>query len=104
MKQTNRWLLIVLTGCLLGSSFLGPLGRLHAAPSSEKQAAAQALVNINKANAAELESIRGIGPMLAERVIKDREANGRYERLEDLVRVPGIGQAKLEKIKSQITL
>lgn len=103
MKQRNRWFLIVLTGCLLGSSFLGPLGRLHAAPSSEKQAG-QALVNVNKANAVELETIRGIGPMLAERVVKDREANGRYEHLEDLVRVPGIGQAKLEKIKSQITL
>lgn len=103
MKQGNRWFMVVLTGCLLGSSFLGPLGRLHAAPSSEKKAA-EAVVNINKANTAELEAIRGIGPMLAERIIKDREANGRYEHLEDLVRVPGIGQAKLEKIKSQITL
>lgn len=103
MKRQNRWPLIVLTGCLLGSSFLGPLGRLHAAPSSEK-AAPQALVNVNKADMAQLETVRGIGPMLAERIVKDREANGRYERLEDLVRVPGIGQAKFEKIKSQITL
>lgn len=102
MKRKNRWLLIVLTGCLLGSSFLSPLGRLHAAPSEKE--ASQALVNVNKASISELETVRGIGPMLAERIIKDREANGRYERLEDLVRVPGIGQAKFEKIKSQITL
>ena len=102
MKQRNRWLLVVLTGSLLGSSLLSPLGRLHAAPA-EKQAQ-QALVSVNKANVAELETVRGIGPMLAERIVKDREASGRYEHLEDLVRVPGIGQAKLEKIKSQITL
>lgn len=103
MKKQNRWLILVMAGSLLGGSFPGPAGRLHAAPSSEKQTA-QALVNINKASAGELETIRGIGPMLAERIVKDREANGRYEHLEDLVRVPGIGQAKLEKIKSQITL
>lgn len=103
MKGQNRWIFVVLTGCFLSGSFLSPLGRLHAAPSSEKEAAV-ALVNVNKADAAGLETIRGIGPMLAERIVKDREANGRYEHLEDLVRVPGIGQAKLEKIKSQITL
>ena len=104
MKRSNRWLFLVLSGCLLGGSFLGPLTRLDAAPSAEKAASTQALVNVNRATTGELESIRGIGPMLAERIVKYREANGRFEHLEDLVRVPGIGQAKFEKIKSQVTL
>lgn len=103
MKQPNRWFLVVLTGLLLSGSLMGPLGRLHAAPAA-KEAGQVALVNVNRADASELESIRGIGPMLAERIIKHREANGRFEHLEDLTKVPGIGQAKFEKIKSQITL
>lgn len=103
MKQRNRWILVVLTGCLLGNSLLGLPERLQAALSSE-EAREEVLVNINKASTEELESIRGIGPLLAERIVKDREANGRFERLEDLIRVPGIGQAKFERIKSQITV
>lgn len=102
MKQPNRWLLAVLTGCLLGGSLFGSGGELAAAPSSEIQEGIK--VNINKATASELESIRGIGPMLAERITQYRDANGKFERLEDLIRVPGIGQAKFEKIKSQITI
>lgn len=103
MKQQNRWFLVVLTGLLISGSFMAPLGRLHAAPAA-KEAGQTALVNVNRADASELESIRGVGPMLAERIIKHRETNGRFERLEDLTLVPGIGQAKFEKIKSQITL
>lgn len=103
MKQQNRWLVAVLCGVLLGGSLVAPLERLHAAPAPEKGAAV-ALININKATASELESIRGIGPMLAERIIEYREANGRFESLEDLIRVPGIGQFKFEKIKSQLSL
>ena len=103
MKRQNPWFLVVHTGCFLGSSLVGPLAKLQAAPAP-KEAAAQVAISINRANADELDAIRGIGPMLAERIVKYREANGRFERLEDLVRVPGIGQAKFEKIKSQITL
>ena len=103
MKLQNPWFLAVLTGCLLGGSMVGPLAKLQAAPAP-KETAAQAAISINRANAEELDAIRGIGPMLAERIVKYREANGRFEHLEDLVRVPGIGQAKFEKIKSQITL
>ena len=103
MKQRKRWLLVLLTGSLLGGSLFGSLGRLQAAPVPAR-VSEQALVNVNKANAQELESIRGIGPMLAQRIIQFRETNGRFEHLEDLVKVPGIGQAKLERIKSQITL
>ena len=105
MKDKNPWLFLVLTGCLLGGSLVWPTERLHAAPAPAKgKAVSQAPVSINKGNADELESVRGIGPMLAERIIKFREANGRFERIEDLIRVPGIGQAKFERIKEQISL
>ena len=103
MKRQNRWMHRILTCALLCGAVMVPLERLHAAPASGK-AVEQALVNINKANVEELDSIRGIGPLLAQRIVDFRQANGRFEHLEDVIRVPGIGQAKFEKIKNQITL
>lgn len=76
------------------------------APKAEVKAnlAAAALINVNKASAEELQVIRGIGPSLAERIIQYREEHGRFEKAEDLVKVRGIGEAKFEKIKEQISL
>lgn len=104
--QHRRWFLSLVAGSLLGSSLVSMPLTLLAAPASAKApvASEQVMVNINKATAPELEGIKGIGPMLAERIIKYRDTNGRFERLEDLVHVPGIGPAKYERIKSQITL
>jgi competence protein ComEA len=95
--------MVLVASFLVGSSLLAPSGRLNAAPAVENVAGASK-VSINKADATELESIRGVGPTLAERILQYREANGRFENLEDLVQVPGIGQAKFEKMKDQITL
>ena len=104
MRQKSRWLLVaLLTSSLFGGFFGSPLGRLEAAPRPEKSSE-KVLINVNKADASELEKVRGIGPLLAQRIVEDRRDKGSYEHLEDLIRVPGIGQATFEKIKSQITL
>lgn len=78
---------------------------LHAAPKTDVKFEAQAqVVNINKANAEELQALRGIGPALADRIIKYRETTGRFEKAEDLTQVVGIGEAKFKNIKDQISL
>ena len=78
---------------------------LHAAPKADVKFETQAQpVNINKASAEELQTLRGIGPALADRIMKYREANGRFAKVEDLGNVNGIGDAKLQKIKDQVTL
>ena len=61
------------------------------------------VININKASADQLESIKGIGPALAQRIVDYRDENGKFERPDDLVNVRGIGQAKLRKIQHQIS-
>ena len=55
--------------------------------------AASGQVNLNTADAAGLETLPGIGPVLAERIIKDRETHGPFASLEDLARVSGVGDA-----------
>lgn len=62
------------------------------------------LVNINTATAAELESLPGIGPSLAERIIAHRDANGLFASVEAIMDVAGIGEAKLDAIRDLITV
>ena len=59
-------------------------------------------IDINRATAAELEALPGVGPKLAQAIIEDRTANGPFRTPEDLLRVKGIGPAKLEKMKEMI--
>lgn len=62
------------------------------------------LVNINTADAALLETVPGIGPTIANRIIAYREANGPFQKVEDLLKVSGIGPKTLEKIKPYLTV
>jgi competence protein ComEA len=66
--------------------------------------AAGALININTATAAELETLPRIGPVTAQRIVEYREANGPFETIEDIQNVPGIGPATYEGLKDMITV
>lgn len=61
-------------------------------------------VDINTADAEQLQTLQGIGPALAQRIIDDRTANGLYQTAEDLLRVSGIGEKTLEEIRDHITV
>lgn len=60
------------------------------------------LVNINTASAAELQTLSGIGPSMAQSIIDERTQNGTFASVDDLMRVSGIGEKKLAKIKDFI--
>ncbi|MGQ9684419.1 MAG: helix-hairpin-helix domain-containing protein [Anaerolineae bacterium] len=70
--------------------------------SSAGPAAAGGPVNLNTAAVGELESLPGIGPALAARIVEDRIANGPYTTVDDLMRVRGIGAATLDKIRPYV--
>ena len=59
-------------------------------------------VNINTADADELETLPGIGPVLAQRIIDWRTANGPFTCPEDLLQVSGIGQTTLDGLRDRI--
>ena len=65
---------------------------------------AVAAININLASATELDKLPGIGPVKAKAIVEDRKKNGPFTSVEDLKRVKGIGDATLEKLKSEITV
>lgn len=63
-----------------------------------------AMLNINTVDAQELESLPGIGPSLAEEIIKYRQQYGPFMSIDELLKVPGIGPAKLEQIQDLIVV
>lgn len=61
-------------------------------------------VNINSANQEELETLPGVGPALAVRIIEYRNSNGKFEKVEDVQNVKGIGDSKFTNIKEYICI
>jgi competence protein ComEA len=61
-------------------------------------------VDINRATAAQLDELPGIGPVLAERIVSWREDAGPFASVDDLTAVPGIGPATLEELRESATV
>jgi competence ComEA-like helix-hairpin-helix protein len=119
---TEQWLeraRIPITGKLLARSLtdlwmdyaaaqetLGPVQparRYPATPGIVRQPAG-GLVNINTAGPELLQTLPGIGPTTAERIIEYRETRGRFSSIDDVQNVKGIGPKKYERIKALITV
>lgn len=65
-------------------------------------AAGDGLIGLNTATSSDLQSLPGVGPVLAERIIAFRTDSGPFRVVEDLLEVPGIGEAKLESIRDLV--
>ena len=61
-------------------------------------------VNLNLADSATLQTIPGIGPSKAERIIDYRETNGRFRTIQDIMNITGIGEKTFESIRDYITV
>ena len=59
-------------------------------------------VNLNRATKSQLDTLDGIGPVIAQRIIDYRKVNGPFLTIEDIQKVSGIGTAKFAQIKSKI--
>lgn len=70
---------------------------------SNGRAALASGLDLNSASASELEALPGVGPVLAERIVEFREEHGRFNSPEDLLDVPGIGEAKLSQFREEIS-
>jgi competence protein ComEA len=75
-----------------------------ATPGATVEAATTELINLNTAAAAELETLPGIGPTTAQKIIDYREQNGPFVNAEDIINVSGIGPGTYERIKDLITV
>ncbi len=62
------------------------------------------LIDINRATVSDLVKIKGIGPVLAQRIISYREEQGSYKNVESLVAVKGIGKKRVAKLAKYVTV
>jgi competence protein ComEA len=62
------------------------------------------LVHVNEAPASELEALPGVGPVLADRIASYRDQHGPFTVVEDLLDVPGIGEAKLAGLRDVVAI
>lgn len=61
-------------------------------------------VNLNTASETELQTITGIGPSKAAAILEYRETNGRFQEIEQLMEISGIGEKTFEKLKEEVTV
>lgn len=62
------------------------------------------LVNLNTADLASLDTLPGVGPVLAGRILEWRSAHGRFTSVDELGEVSGIGERLLEQLRSRVTV
>lgn len=62
------------------------------------------LINLNTADAKQLEELPRVGPKMAQRIMEYRKANGGFKKIQDLLKVKGIGQKTFDKLKHLITV
>ena len=72
--------------------------------SDDKDKQLSAPVDVNRATAADLKRLPGIGPVLAARIVEARESGGPFTSIDDLRRVSGIGKSKLERVRDFVTV
>ena len=61
-------------------------------------------VNINTASQEELETLNGVGPVTANKIIDYRTANGRFDAIENIMEVPGIGEKTFASLKDRLCI
>lgn len=65
---------------------------------------ADAPINLNTATAEQLDQLDGVGPATAEKILQYRQEHGGFGSLQDLGRVPGIGEKRLATLREQVTM
>lgn len=112
LKNVEKLVLVFLIASLLaGLSAVAykklhtPSGvRIEAFDTAHEDEIPRRKVDINTAGPESLESLKGLGKVMAARVIEYRDAHGAFSSIEEIKNVKGIGQALFDKIKDDITV
>jgi competence protein ComEA len=62
------------------------------------------LLNLNTATPQQLEALPGVGPVLAKRIVDFRQRKGGFRKLEELLAIPGISEAKWKVLREHLTV
>lgn len=94
---------MVIRSCLVAAALLlaaAPAPTLAAPPAAPAPAAAP--VDVNAASVDQLVAVPGIGKSLAQRIVDFRQKNGPFKSVDELLKVQGIGEKSLEKLRPHL--
>jgi competence protein ComEA len=98
MRSKRTKIVCVLVLCLgLAFSSVSVLAQKSGHASSEK-------INLNSASAEQLQSLPGIGPATAKNILDYRAKVGKFNKIEEIINVKGIGEKKFQKIKDRLVV
>ena len=80
------------------------LGAALALAAAAPSFAESSPINVNTASAAELATLKGIGPAKAQAIVEHRDKNGQFKTVDDLKLVRGVGDKMLEQLRPQVTV
>lgn len=103
--RKGRWLLgtMLVLVCALAITAPHPAHAAEkAAPAPEATKGGAAPVDLNTATVEDLVKVPGIGDALAQRIVEFRTKNGPFERVDDLLKVRGIGEKSIEKLRPHL--
>ena len=84
--------------------YVGYVAKANSSSSKSSKSRFTGVINVNRATKAEFDSLAGIGPVIASRIINYRNTNGPFLALDDLLKVSGIGSKTLERIRPRLSL
>lgn len=79
-------------------------GAATGATAASGSASAGSLVNVNTASVTELDTLPGVGEVIAQRIVDYRTANGPFSSVDQLIEVSGIGESTLESMRESVTV
>ena len=98
MRSKKSKIACVLILCLgLAFSSVSVLAQKSAPVPSEK-------INLNSANTEQLQSLPGIGPAIAKNILEYRAKVGKFNKIEEIINVKGVGEKKFQKIKDRLVV
>ena len=84
--------------------YVGYVPKANSSSGKSSKSRFTGVININRGTKAEFDSLAGIGPVIASRIINYRNTNGPFLALDDLLKVSGIGSKTLERIRPRLSL
>ena len=81
-----------------------PVTTTNVAASEQAAAKTGDRINLNTADADQLQALKGVGPKTAQSIIQWRDANGPFTSVDQLLAVKGIGEKTLARMQDQITV
>jgi competence protein ComEA len=107
MRRTSFKAIRLLTVAALCAAVLtAGAGDALAVPPAKDEGGSKSTspIDLNKASENQLMEIPGIGPALAKRIVEFRDENGDFQRVEDLLKIRGIGEKSFQKIRPHVTV